>query len=303
MLWLNPIALVALAAVAAPILIHILVQRRAESIAFPTLRFLVPTPLAAIRRHLLEDGRLLAVRAAILAAAAAAVAAPLVMTALRRQQWDRRIVRAMAIDPAVDSAGDAAMAGAATVYRAEQFTGTSLRDAVQRAGAWLETAPPARLELVVVSPLAIGSIDAAVVDSIPDAIGIRFDRRGELPRARTVAAGDVIAGSHVLAREVTFAGRQTVVRDVPASEPPTWPIDVVHDIDAKPAVDAARDAVLAQRIPSPASRRRVRLVIGERLARSAIESATTMSEPWMADAAARLARDPDLRAAAARVAG
>src|SRR3954466_5934211 len=98
MLWLNPIALVALAAVAAPVLIHILVQRRAESIAFPTLRFLKRTPLAAIRRHLLEDGWLRAVGAAIWAAAVAAVAGPLVMTALRRQQWDRRIVRATAVD-------------------------------------------------------------------------------------------------------------------------------------------------------------------------------------------------------------
>src|SRR3954465_1222739 len=101
MLWLNPIALVALAAVAAPILISILVQRRAESLPFPTLRFLRPTPLAAIRRHLLEDGRLLAVRAAIPAAAAVAVAGPLVVTALRRQQWDERIVRATVIDPAI----------------------------------------------------------------------------------------------------------------------------------------------------------------------------------------------------------
>ena len=62
MLWLNPSALFALAAVAAPILIHILIQRRAERFPFPTLRFLQPTRLAAIRRHLLEDLPLLAVR-------------------------------------------------------------------------------------------------------------------------------------------------------------------------------------------------------------------------------------------------
>ena len=82
MLWLNPVALFALAAIAAPILIHILVQRRAERFPFPTLRFLQPTRLAAIRRHLLEDWRLLAVRAALLAAAAAALAGPLLVTAV-----------------------------------------------------------------------------------------------------------------------------------------------------------------------------------------------------------------------------
>ena len=74
MIWLNPLGVFALAALAAPILIHILVQRRAERFPFPTLRFLQPTRLAAIRRHLLEDLPLLAVRAALLAAAVAALA-------------------------------------------------------------------------------------------------------------------------------------------------------------------------------------------------------------------------------------
>jgi len=40
--WLSPVALFAMAAVAAPILIHILIHRRAQPFAFPTLRFLQP---------------------------------------------------------------------------------------------------------------------------------------------------------------------------------------------------------------------------------------------------------------------
>ena len=98
MIWLNPAAWFALAAVAAPILIHILIQRRAERLPFPTLRFLQPTRLAAIRRHLLEDLPLLAVRAAILAAAVAALAGPLLVTAARRAAWDRRVVRAVVLN-------------------------------------------------------------------------------------------------------------------------------------------------------------------------------------------------------------
>src|SRR5471032_1905586 len=97
MLWLNPSALFALAAVAAPILIHILIQRKAERFPFPTLRFLQPTRLAAIRRHVLEDIVLLAVRAALLAAAVAALAGPFLVTTARRQAWDRRIVRAIVV--------------------------------------------------------------------------------------------------------------------------------------------------------------------------------------------------------------
>ena len=74
MFWLNPSALFGLAAVAVPVLIHLLVQRRAERFAFPTLRFLQPTRLAAIRRHVLEDLPLLVVRVALLAAGAPATA-------------------------------------------------------------------------------------------------------------------------------------------------------------------------------------------------------------------------------------
>jgi hypothetical protein len=97
-LWLNPTALFALTAVAAPILIHILIQRRAERLPFPTLRFLQPTRLAAIRRHILDDIVLLAVRVALLTAAVAALAGPLLVTTARRQAWDRRIVRAIVTD-------------------------------------------------------------------------------------------------------------------------------------------------------------------------------------------------------------
>lgn len=97
-IWQSPSVLFGLAAVAAPILIHILVQRRAERVPFPTLRFLQPTRLAAIRRHVLDDAALLAVRAAILAVAVAALAGPLLITSARREAWERRIVRAVVVD-------------------------------------------------------------------------------------------------------------------------------------------------------------------------------------------------------------
>ena len=81
MVWLHPVILFALAAVAAPILIHILVQRRAEVVPFPTLRFLRSTAIVSIRRHLLEDRLLLALRIAIVAAAVTAVAGPPIASA------------------------------------------------------------------------------------------------------------------------------------------------------------------------------------------------------------------------------
>ena len=179
MIWLNPLALFALATVAAPILIHILVQRRAERFPFPTLQFLQPTRLAAIRRHLLEDLALLAVRAALLAAAVAAVAGPLVVTPARRQAWDRRLVRAIVTDgPGVPRPFEGRDRGAESPapHQQEEFAGASLADGIRRALVWLHDAPPARREIVVASTLAIGSITAADVAGIPADVGVRFER-------------------------------------------------------------------------------------------------------------------------------
>ena len=54
MIWLNPTAALALFALAAPIVIHVLVHRNAPRVAFPTLRFIQPARLASIRRRALE---------------------------------------------------------------------------------------------------------------------------------------------------------------------------------------------------------------------------------------------------------
>lgn len=183
MFWLNPSALFALVAVAAPILIHILIQRKAERFPFPTLRFLQPTRLAAIRRHVLEDVVLLALRIAILALAAAALAGPLLITAARRQAWDRRVVRAVVIEEA-------------RAFKPNDtdrvFETTSLADGIRRATLWLDTTPPARREILIASPFPIGSITPADIAAVPGDIGVRFERTGSLPATRTVAAGRLL---------------------------------------------------------------------------------------------------------------
>jgi len=335
-LWLNPSALFALAAVAAPILIHILIQRRAERFPFPTLRFLQPTRLAAIRRHILEDVVLLAVRIALLATAVAALAGPLLVTTARRQAWDRRVVRAVVVDD--DSAGVARPLqgrdrGAESPALQQTFTTASLPDGMRRARLWLETAPPARRELVIVSPFPIGSITPADVVAIPADIGVRFERIGTLPGTRTVAAGRLLTSGGVRAREVTFAGDQTSVRDAAEGEPLVWPIDVVSSKADQPVIDAAVAAVLSQRVWAAPPDRRARLVLVEqspavaqpstpaaapppgtgvasppetgvaqafRPAIDGLSDVSSVQQPWMADAAARIARDLDLRTAAAR---
>ena len=320
MLWLNPSALFALAAVASPILIHILIQRRAERFPFPTLRFLQPTRLAAIRRHVLEDIVLLAVRVALLAAAVAALAGPLFVTAARRQAWDRRIVRAVVVDDVVTDTVGAELAppSLAPPAGADQgrplrpalqrtFEAASLPDGIRRAILWLDAVPPARRELVVASPLPIGSITQSDVAAIPADIGVRFERTGTLPGTRTVPAGRLLTSGGVRAREVTLAGDQTSVRDVAAGDPMVWPIDVVSSKAEQPAIDAAVAAVLSQRVWAAPPDRRARLVLVEPKTAMAqvvdgLSDVSPVQQPWMADAAARIAGDRELRAAAARVA-
>ena len=76
MTWLAPLAMVGLAAVGLPVLVHWLARHEADRRRFPTVRFLPTTPPTSVRRHRLTDLTLLALRAAIVAAAALALARP-----------------------------------------------------------------------------------------------------------------------------------------------------------------------------------------------------------------------------------
>src|SRR5262245_48858857 len=183
---------------AGPIAIHILVQRKAERLAFPSLRFLQQGRLASIRRHLLEDVPLLAIRAAIVAAAVAALAGPLIVTRTQRQAWNARVVRAIVVDDVARAfrARDRGPERAALqppAFLSQTFEAPSVSDAIPRAVAWLENAPPARRELVIVGPLALGSVSADDLAVIPLGIGIRFEQSAGLPAERGVAGGRVLA--------------------------------------------------------------------------------------------------------------
>jgi Aerotolerance regulator N-terminal len=302
MLWLNPVALFALAAVAAPILIHILIQRRAERFPFPTLRFLQPTRLAAIRRHLLEDLPLVAVRVAIIAAAVAALAGPFLVTGARGQAWDRRIVRAIVTDTVAGTPPAGSDQGVSERF----FESPSLADGIRRAMLWLDTAPPARREIVVASTFPIGSITQEEVTAIPASIGVRFERTGTLPAARTVPGGRLLTSAGVRAHEITLAGVSTSLRETAVSDPGTWPIEVSAPKAERPAIDAAMAAVLSQRVWAAPSNRRARLFVAnveQPFQRPpATGSALFVGEPWIATAIAGITRDRDLHQATSRVA-
>jgi len=309
-IWLNPAALFSLVAAAAPILIHILAQRRAERLAFPTLRFLRPTRLAAIRRRVLEDPLLLAVRVAIVAAAVAAVAGPLVVTPGRRSAWNERVARASVMTTSAPAtANGVRAANGAPVFQARDFRGLSIADGVRRAVDWLERNPPARRELVVTAPLTIGSLSAADLAAVPPDVGIFFERMPLPPPTRTIGYGRVRSTAGTADREVTLAGAATSVRDVStidrSSAGDSLPIEVVSSEQARPSVEAALAAVLSQRVWSPPSARHARLIVADAAnvdAARAVEVSASM-DAWMGDAVARITRDADFQQAASVVAG
>jgi hypothetical protein len=120
----------------------------------------------------------------------------------------------------------------------------------------------------------------------------------------------------VVAREATLNGAQTVVRETAGKDRASWPIDVRAPRAAQAAVDAAVAAVHSQRVWAPPANRQARLVLLEtappdgvaspngavQAFRPAIDDATAIREPWMAEAVARIAGDGDLQTAASRVA-
>jgi hypothetical protein len=297
--WLNPAAAFAIVLAAAPVLIHLLVHRHAEQIPFPTLRFLRPTRLAAIRRHVLEDILLLAVRVVIVAAATAAVAAPLVIGAARRAEWNARIARAIVIP---DTTGGQPSAARESAFRVRQFRTATIADGVHRAVAWLADSPPARRELVIAGPLVVGSILETDLAAIPGDIGIRFERIGALPPERTVDAAPVLTIGGTERRFVTLDGTASLVRTAADSAQEPRPIEVAAPPAARAAIDAAVQAVLSERVRKPPADRRARLIlIGSTPGDASADlHADEIRTAWMADAIARIARDVEVQDEAGR---
>ena len=279
MIWLVPAAWLGALALAAPIVIHLVARPRAAVQPFPTLRFLPDTARASRRRHQLDDLPLLAVRGAIVVAAVAALAGPLVVTAARRAAWNARLVK-----ETVDAADGPVSHGLA------------------RAVAALADAPPGRRAILVRSSFAIGSITDADVAAVPSSIGLTFERTATLPPRRDIDAPPVqiraaeTSRSGVLSRRLVVDGGRSSVRDGETTSAPA--IDVVVPPDAR----ATLDAVLAERVPAvPAGRRARLMIVGAASFVSEAREATPVRTAWIADAIARIARDPDLLASARRL--
>jgi hypothetical protein len=240
MIWRNPVAWFGLATLLIPLAIHLLVRHRAEPRPFPSLRFVQPTRLASVRRKMISDWPLLAIRMAMLALAVAALADPLWQSAARRAEWSTRQARAIVIDTTASVTGGNADGGTGTLarreatgaIRAETFATKALAEGIQRASAWLRTAPPARRELVVISDFQLGALDAAMLRDLPAHVGIRFLRTSGAPATRTVdgqaRTQRTTTGDFTLRNpRVTLNASETAVTWADATPPSPIEIDTI----------------------------------------------------------------------------
>src|SRR5438876_12199219 len=78
MTFLAPVFLAGLAALAIPLLVHLIQRERKRVVEFPSLMFLRRIPYQSVRRRRLRNWLLLALRAAALTLIVAAFARPLV---------------------------------------------------------------------------------------------------------------------------------------------------------------------------------------------------------------------------------
>lgn len=173
-------ALAGLVMALGPLLIHLLQRRQARWAVVPTVRFVPPVSHSSLRLRTPDDVLLLVLRTAAIVAAVLALAGPIVLTQARSAAWNDRIVRAVVVDTSASAAAardDARVSSALDgAYVSRRFDADRVREGLGRAAGWLDSAPPGRREVVVVSDLQAGSLNAADLAALPGGTGIRFER-------------------------------------------------------------------------------------------------------------------------------
>ena len=299
MAWLNPAAFVLLSAAAVPLLIHLLLRRRATRIPFPTLRFVISSQHSAVRLREPSDIALLLVRMAIVATGALAIARPLMITDARRQQWLTRTTRAIVLDTSAsvraDRAVEAAMAEARAAIAVRRFDSPQPASALPRAAAWLTHAQPSLREIVVISDFQRGALSSADVAHVPAGIGLRFVRvdRGGLTAA-DVTVPSVWHDGRAYARTATLEGDATRVVLRPAGG--------TGGLEVDGATDGGRrilEALGGAGTVAPAPDKPILVRVGHH---DASLPSSAWSVAWMRDATFRLLASPGMEAVALRAA-
>jgi Aerotolerance regulator N-terminal len=309
--WVNPAALAGLAAVAAPVLVHLLRRQRATRVAFPSLRFLTPSTAAAVRMRSPADPWLLLIRMAVLAAAAMAWAQPVVITDATRQRRERDTARAMVVDARAGApstarqAREAASAERGGAVWVSEISTDDLRAGVRDAVRRLNDAPAARREIVVVSDFQHGVLDAADVASIPTDVGVRFvavrGPAGSEERAQPFSGLSTFGTSDVAAttQTVELLAARTAVVVAPDDRAAAMP-RVFAAPDAHADVERALRIVAKAGAPATSTSRALGILFSGGSLPSEVSSPRA---EWMTRALIAMRRDAVLREAAERLPG
>lgn len=320
--WLQPAALASLVLLAVPILIHLLRARSAPTIHFPSVRFVRTSPVAAVRMSRPTNLLLLAVRTAIVAAAVLATAQPLFLSAARLNAWNARIARALIVDTSESmrqpvTGNRIAASEADEIARAEAETATAhlridtpdLPSGLERAGRWLDTAPPGRREIVLISDFQHGAFQERALNQLSGSFGLRFVPVGELASERQVDGMPLLAAPGVNGRTqnihlsangttLTLADRDSGVeargsgvapRDSPPGRSPAG-LRIIGSGDAGNEEHLLR-ALARAGTPAPRADR----PLAVRFAPASVPGATApIREQWMLETILRLERDVEL---------
>lgn len=301
--WLNPAAFVTIAAVSAPLIIHLLLRQRARRVVFPSVRFIAKMDESSMRFRAPSDLLLLLVRLGIVACAALALAQPLLVSDSRLAAWGDRTVRAVVVDTsdsvdgrAAREAADAEARGAVAVRR---FESPDPSAELAKAVAWLNAAGPARRELVVLSDFQNGILTRSQVERVPPTMGIRLVRLAARTAPRTqFDAGAVLHGDEELVQRTELAGPETSVT-LRRESPVPGGLQLLTDERERRTVEALMHSVRAAGAVSPSSDHPISIRFRGAAAPAQPEEA---SDEWVRQASMRLLISPALQGIRTRVA-
>jgi hypothetical protein len=187
---------------------------------------------------------------------------------------------------------------------ASRIDAAELDDGLMLAVSRLESAPPARREIVVVSDFQQGALTHAAIDRVPLSIGIRLVQVGADPQARTVLGIELFGVEKATAQEVAISGTSTAVRVVPPTRPEG---ESVASASAGLSLATSRDsaavrslqrAVASAGAPAPSPQQPMTIAFAGASLGTPVRAVST---PWMLQTVLRLSGDYDAAEASAAV--